>query len=91
MGAQEVTTQTRVAPQRRALRAPINHDPASLVWARTKAGWTQSRLAAALGISKGHMSEIESGKRSATDERLDRIAELIDCPRAVLEAKARRK
>lgn len=67
--------------------APLDHDPASLVWARKNAGWTQSALASAIGVSKGHMSQIESGQRNATPPVLNRIAAALNCPRSVLERK----
>jgi DNA-binding transcriptional regulator YiaG len=48
----------------------LDHDPESLVWARKQAGLTQKELAEQLGISAGHMSEIESGKRNLTPKNL---------------------
>jgi transcriptional regulator with XRE-family HTH domain len=65
----------------------LDHDPQSLVWARKQAGFTQKDLAEHLGISAGHMSEIESGKRNLTPPNLVRAADLLKCPRAVLAAK----
>lgn len=67
----------------------LDQDPVSLVWARKQAGKTQRWLAQSLGISAGHMSEIESGTRNATPERLTEIANLLGCPRSVIEAKRR--
>lgn len=69
-------------------KAPLTHDPDSLVWARKAAGRTQVWLAEQLGISAGHMSEIESGTRGLTAAKLRKTAELLDCPEAVLLAKA---
>lgn len=68
-------------------KAPLTHDPEALTWARTKAGRTQAWLAAELGISPGHMSEIEAGTRGLTDEKLRRTAELLDCPPSVFRVK----
>lgn len=65
----------------------LDHDPASLVWARKQAGFTQKELAEAIGVSPGHMSEIESGKRNLTPKNLGKTAKLLNCPRAVLESK----
>lgn len=65
----------------------LDHDPAALRWARKQAGQTQAWLAAELGISPGHMSEIESGKRNATPANIRKIAKLLGCPRSVIEAK----
>lgn len=66
----------------------LDHDPESLVWARKAAGFTQKQLAEALGISTGHMSEIESGTRNLTPVNLAKAAKLLKCPRAVIAAKA---
>ena len=65
----------------------LDHDPASLVWARKQAGRTQKELATHLGISPGHMSEIESGKRNLTPKNLIAAAGYLGCPRSVLAAK----
>lgn len=65
----------------------LDHDPESLVWARKQAGFTQKYVAEQLGISPGHMSEIESGKRNATPANLKKLAKLLNCPRAVLARK----
>lgn len=65
----------------------LHHDPVSLVWARKQAGFTQKELADGLGISAGHMSEIESGKRNATPTNLAKIANLLECPVTVISAK----
>ena len=79
----------RRARERRV--SQLDHDPESLVWARKQAGFTQKELAARLGVSAGHMSEIESGKRNATPKNLAKIAEVLRCPRAVLAAKVARR
>lgn len=65
----------------------LDHDPASLVWVRKQAGITQGSLAKQLGISIGHMSEIESGKRNLTPANMTKAAKLLGCPRAVLVRK----
>jgi DNA-binding XRE family transcriptional regulator len=75
----------RRAPNRTVRQ--LDHDPESLVWARKQAGFTQKQVAEALGISPGHMSEIESGKRNATPRNLTALAKLLNCPRPVLERK----
>lgn len=75
----------RKARERRVSR--LDHDPASLVWARKTAGVTQGWLAEGLGISLGHMSEIESGKRNLTPKNLAKAAKLLNCPRVVLVRK----
>ena len=67
--------------------ARLNHDPASVVWARKAKRWTQAALAAAVGISGRHMCEIEKGTRNASPDLLGRLAEALNCPISVLEAK----
>lgn len=69
--------------------AQLDHDPESLVWARKQAGFTQKELAEALGVSPGHMSEIESGKRNLTPKNLAKAAKVLNCPRAVIAANSR--
>ena len=68
----------------------LDHDPESLVWARKQAGFTQKQVAEKLGISASHMSEIESGTRNLTPGNLKVAAKVLNCPRAVLVAKAER-
>lgn len=75
----------RRTSQRR--KSPVRHDPEALAWARRQAGRTQAWLALELGISKGHMSEIESGTRDLTEPKLRQAAQLLGCPQTVLEAK----
>ena len=71
-------------------RAPIkrfDHDPEALVWARKKDGRTQGDLAVAAGISQGHLCEIEKGTRNAPPYLITKFAQILNCPRSVLEAK----
>ena len=42
--------------------------------ARKHKGLTQAGLCAVLGISQGHLSDIERGRRSLTDEQRRQIA-----------------
>lgn len=58
-----------------------------MTWAREAAGLTKRALAREVGISEQLMSEIESGWRSATPVNLTKIAEVLNCPVAVLERK----
>lgn len=76
---------TQTARTRRVRQ--LHHDPASLVWVRKQAGFTQAKLAEALGISPSHMSEIESGKRNCTAKNLAKAAKVLGCPVAVIRAK----
>jgi DNA-binding XRE family transcriptional regulator len=65
----------------------LDHDPEAVTWARKKAGLTKRELARRIGISAVLMGEIESGWRNATPANLAKIAEALNCPRAVLEHK----
>ncbi|MDN3056923.1 helix-turn-helix transcriptional regulator [Streptomyces sp. SRF1] len=58
-----------------------------MTYAREQAGLTKRALAAKCGISEQLMGEIESGRRNATPATLQRLAEALNCPRVVLEAK----
>lgn len=44
---------------------------------RKKAGLTQDELAAKLGSSKSHVSEMETGKKNPSSPMLDRIAQIF--------------
>lgn len=68
-------------------KSPLDHDPAAVVWARKSAGWTQARLAAAIGVAPSHMSEIEAGTRNAPPHLLNKLADALNCPRTMLERK----
>ncbi len=57
------------------------------MWARKAKGATQAWLAREVGISPGHMSEIESGTRNAHPALLIKLAEALNCPVTVLERK----
>jgi transcriptional regulator with XRE-family HTH domain len=72
---------------RAARVSPLDHDPAAVVWARKAKGVTQTWLAREIGVSPGHMSEIEGGSRNAPPHLLNKIAEALNCPVTVLERK----
>jgi transcriptional regulator with XRE-family HTH domain len=72
---------------RTARKAPLDHDPKAVVWARKAKGVTQARLAKDIGIAISHMSEIESGTRNAPPHLLNKLAEALNCPVTVLERK----
>jgi putative transcriptional regulator len=42
--------------------------------------WTQDDLASRLGVSKSHVSEMESGKKNPSGPVLDRMSKLFDVP-----------
>ena len=58
-----------------------------MTYARKKAGLTRTELARRLGVALSLISQIESGKRNATDAMLLRLAEELHCPVVVLERK----
>lgn len=72
---------------RRRRGAPLNHAPTAVTEAREKAGLTKRAVAAACGFSEQLMCDIEAGRRNATPEKLGKIAQTLDCPVTVLEAK----
>ena len=67
--------------------SPLNQDPASVTRAREWARMTRTELAKEAGLSLSLLSEIESGTRNATPEKLGRIAEALNCPVSMLERK----
>ncbi|MBB2914919.1 transcriptional regulator with XRE-family HTH domain [Streptosporangium becharense] len=66
-------------PRRQHVRAPLNQDPEALRVARIAARMRPVDLARAAEISKGHMSELEGGTRSASPELLGRLAVILGC------------
>lgn len=71
---------------------PLNHEPEALAWAINKAGFTQADLLKALikngtPVSKGHLSEMVSGKRNCRQPQLEAIAKALNCPVVALERK----
>lgn len=65
------------SPSRTTPKFPLHHNPIAVREARIKAGISLIKLAAAIGITKGHMSEIESGTRNATPDVLLRISRVL--------------
>lgn len=74
-------------PDRSYRVSPLNQDPEAVTRAREWARMTRTQLAARAGISLSLMSEIESGIRNATPEKLGRIADALNCPVSMLERK----
>ena len=58
--------------------------PQMLVLTREAKGWTQRDLAAKNGMSQAVISKIEAGATDVAGERLTHIAEVLDCPPALL-------
>jgi len=77
-----------VKPRRSGVRAPVIQDPAKLRYQRVKARLSPIALAGRLGISRGHLSEIEKipPTRSASPELLGRIADELGCDITALMA-----
>lgn len=55
-------------------------NPEALRRRRVLAGKSKLLLAQEIGISPTHMSNIELGKRSVSEELLHRLAKAFDCP-----------
>jgi transcriptional regulator with XRE-family HTH domain len=74
-------------PTRPRRVAPTRQDPEALTFAREAKGWSQVDLAAAVGMSRSLLCEMEKGTRGATPARLKQIADVLNCPVSVLERK----
>ena len=68
-------------------KAPLDHEPEAVAWARKKAGLNQTQLAQRMGVSLSLVNMIERGKRNATPELLLKMADALNCPVVVLERK----
>jgi transcriptional regulator with XRE-family HTH domain len=68
-------------------KAPLDHEPAAVTYAREQAGLTKTALAQRCGVSLSLISEIEAGTRNATPAMIRKLATVLDCPRVVLERK----
>lgn len=58
--------------------------PSMIALVREAKGWSQRELAAAAGISQAVISKLESGAADLTEERVARLATVLDCPPALL-------
>jgi transcriptional regulator with XRE-family HTH domain len=67
--------------------AALDHEPQAVTYARKLAGLTMTDLAAFMGVSLSLISEIESGTRNATPQRIMQMVDILGCPRVVLERK----
>lgn len=74
--------------------SPLDHDPAALRYALDKSGLSQAQFAAALPHgpsgrprSQSYISEILKGDRNANPALLREMAQVLNCPVVVLEAK----
>lgn len=47
-------------------------------------GWQCGKFAVAIGLTHGHLSNIESGRKAATHEKLRLIADTLKVPLAAL-------
>jgi len=50
----------------------------NIIRIRQEKGYTQERLTYESGMSKGHLSEIESGEKSPTIRTLEKIADTLE-------------
>lgn len=65
--------------RREGARTPLDHDPGAVRRRRVELGLTQAAVAAAAGISAGHLSEIENGTRNPSPPVLSALAEVLEC------------
>ena len=76
-----------VKPSRTKRNSPLDHEPEALRYALRKSGLNQAEFAAALGRSQSYVSEILKGTRNANPALLQRMAQVLNCPVVVIEAK----
>ncbi|HZB33521.1 MAG TPA: helix-turn-helix transcriptional regulator [Streptosporangiaceae bacterium] len=76
-----------MAGHRTTPKAPLDHEPAAITYVREQAGLTKTQVAAACGVSLSLISEIEAGTRNATPAMIIKLANVLNCPRVVLERK----
>lgn len=74
-------------PNRPRRKAPVDHDPEALKWARERAGWRQAPLARELGISRSSLCEAEKGTRGLHPAVKNKLAAVLNCPVTVFERK----
>ncbi len=67
--------------------SPLDHSVEGLDFALRKSGLSQAEFAKAIGKSQSYVSEIRKGTRNANPALLLRMAEALNCPVVVLEAK----
>lgn len=67
----------------------LDHEPDGVLYARDKAGLSQAEAARQLGISGAYLSQIEKGVRNAGPALMNKMVAVYNCPRVVLERKAR--
>lgn len=65
--------------------APLNQSTEGLRYALQQSGLTQRQLAAGVGKSESLISEVLKGTRNATPAVLARMAQVLNCPRSVIE------
>ena len=65
----------------------LDHSPEGLDYALRKSGLTQADFAAQIGKSASYVSEIRKGTRNANPALLMKMAQVLNCPLVVLEAK----
>lgn len=58
--------------------------PQMVALVREAKGWSQRDLAQAAGVSQGYLSKVENGLLELTGDSLDKVAEVLDCPVALL-------
>lgn len=67
--------------------SPLDHSIEGLDYAIRKSGLSQAEFADQIGKSQGYISEIRKGTRNANPALLLKMAQVLNCPVVVLEAK----
>lgn len=70
---------TQHATRSRSRRQPLLQDPVKLRRRRHEAGLLLTTVAKRAGISKGYLSQIETGKQGVRPPVLARIAAVLGC------------
>lgn len=55
-------------------------NPEALRALRTRSGWGVGKFASAVSTTHSHISNIEAGRRQASDELIVRMARVLDVP-----------
>lgn len=68
---------------------PLRQCPEAVTLLRIARGFSKRSLAKALNTSTGYVADLETGRRSASAEMLQRIAETLGCPVSMMLASTR--
>lgn len=65
----------------------VEIDATALAVLREKDGHSKTSLALAAGMSLGYLSDLESGRRKGNPEIITKLAQALNVPRSMLEAR----